>query len=166
MSRTVRETRVLSWETPPVPAGWPLSPHRLSHGRRRRRHRRSHLLRAVTQRYLPLRARKPRAWSRWTKTGTAINVRWDEPARKPETWEKWVKASPGPPDLALRGGFQSVGGSGDTALGGGAPTSGAVSGGQRAEQRARYRVDGYSNECPRHRHRRQRLLAPQETTSG
>lgn len=122
------------------------------------------------------RRRKPRAWGRWTKNGSVLSIRWDDSSRKPETWKKWFETRPGSPGLGLKGRFQSLGGGGNTALGGdvmvaawnsyeflpdGTVTSGGGSGGssegagtgvsvvtgsQKAEQRGRYRVDGYSIE--------------------
>lgn len=122
------------------------------------------------------RRRDPRAWGRWTRSGPTISIRWDDPKRKPETWEKWTDTRPGPAGFGLKGRYQSLSGGGNTALGGdvmiaawshyefspdGTVTSGGggggssggggtgvsvVTSGRRAEQRGRYRIDGYSLE--------------------
>ncbi len=120
------------------------------------------------------RARKPRAWGRWTRNGFTVSIRWNDPRRKPETWDKWFVARPGDPALALSGLYQSIGGGGNTALGGdfiaaawkdfrfspnGIVTAGAGSGSysggsgtgvsvatssQKAAQQARYRIERYT----------------------
>ena len=73
-----------------------------------------------------------REWGRWTKTGTVIIIRWDDSPRKLESWKSGSTRVP-VRRIWLQGRFQSVGGSGNSALGG-------------DKQQARYRVDGYSIE--------------------
>lgn len=64
------------------------------------------------------RRRKPRAWGRWTESGGRLSIRWDVPARKPETWDKWFVARPADDGMRLSGHYGSIGGGGNTALGG------------------------------------------------
>lgn len=122
------------------------------------------------------RRRKPRAWGRWTLKGSQVEILWNDARRKPETWNKWFVARPGAISSKLQGRSQSLGGVGNTALGGdvqvvawsgyeflpdgrvtigggaGASNGGGgtgvsvATGSRRAEQTARYRVDGYSHE--------------------
>lgn len=122
------------------------------------------------------RRRKPRAWGRWSKSGDTISIRWDDARKKPETWTKWFVARAGAGDFRLDGRYQSMGGGGNTALGGdtmtvawngyefrpdGGMTTGggaAVSSGgsgtgvsvvgssRRGPRSGRYRIDGYAIE--------------------
>lgn len=64
------------------------------------------------------RAREPKHWGNWTKNGANINIRWNDPRSKPETWEKWYVARPGTEGMPMAGFYQSLGGGGNTALGG------------------------------------------------
>lgn len=64
------------------------------------------------------RARKPKWWGTWTKEGEKISIRWNDPRSKPETWERWFAARPGTEAMALTGLYRSMGGGGNTALGG------------------------------------------------
>jgi hypothetical protein len=122
------------------------------------------------------RGRKPRAWGRWARRGSVIAITWNDARRKPETWEKWFNGRPGEPGLPLSGRYRSIGGGGNTALGGdvmvaawkdmvfspnGTVVSGGGSGGfsggqgtgvsvatssRQAQRQARYRIDGYQIE--------------------
>jgi hypothetical protein len=122
------------------------------------------------------RTRRPRAWGRWTKNSAAIAITWNDARRKPERWDKWFNAKPGPPGFTLNGFYRSIGGGGNTALGGdvivaawknvefsadGTVTSGGGSGGtsggggtgvgvtassRDVRQRARYHIEEYAIE--------------------
>lgn len=63
-------------------------------------------------------SKKPRAWGRYTKTANSISIRWSDPRRKPETWDKWFVAKAGTNGMPLSGNFRSIGGGGNTSLGG------------------------------------------------
>ena len=114
------------------------------------------------------RRRKPRAWGRYTKNGSTLSIRWDDSRRKPEAWEKWFVAKAGTEGMRLSGRYQSIGGGGNTSLGGtvmvaawsnyrfspdGIVTSDQGSGGgtpnvsvlsQQAAKRAAYQISGYT----------------------
>jgi|GEM_PF-3721186 len=67
------------------------------------------------------RKRRPGAWGRWTRNGETIRIEWNQVSkriRKPETLEKWFVAQPGPRGMQLQGRYQSLGGGGNTAMGG------------------------------------------------
>jgi hypothetical protein len=64
------------------------------------------------------RARKPRAWGGWRRSGSGISIRWNDPGRKPEQWDKWFIARPGAEGMTLAGLFRAMGGGGNSALGG------------------------------------------------
>lgn len=114
------------------------------------------------------RRQKPRAWGRWSEAPGRLSIQWNDSRRKPETWDKWFVARPASPGMKLSGRFTSIGGGGNTALGGnvmiaawsdytfqpdGTVTSGGGAGGgnpsvtvhsERARQSAHYNADGYS----------------------
>lgn len=114
------------------------------------------------------RQKKPREWGRWTKNGNTIAIQWNNPKRKPETWDKWFVAKAGDPGMSISGQYRSIGGGGNTALGGstmvaawsnfqfspdGTVTSSSGAGGgnpnvtvlsQRAAKQARYHIDNYT----------------------
>lgn len=111
---------------------------------------------------------QPRKWGKWTKNGSALAITWNDAKRKPETWDKWFVARPWPQGMTLSGLFTSIGGGGNTALGGstivaawnnyrfspdGTVTNGRGAGGsspgvavssKKADQQARYKVDKYA----------------------
>jgi hypothetical protein len=114
------------------------------------------------------RRKKPRAWGRYVKNGSTLSIRWDDGRRKPETWDKWFVAKAGTESMRLSGLYQSIGGGGNTSLGGsiivaawsnyrfspdGTVTSDRGSGGgspnvavlsQQAAKRAAYRISSYT----------------------
>lgn len=114
------------------------------------------------------RRRDPRGWGKWTRSGGVISIQWDDARRKADRWEKWVETRAGAPGKTLTGTYRSISGGGNTALGGdamvvawglyeffadgtvvvggGASSSNSTvtTGARRAEQRARYRIDGYT----------------------
>jgi len=114
------------------------------------------------------RRKKPRAWGRYARNGSALSIRWDDSRRKPETWDKWFVAKAGTESMRLSGLYQSIGGGGNTSLGGsiivaawsnyrfspdGTVTSDQGSGGgspnvavlsQQAAKRATYQISSYA----------------------
>lgn len=64
------------------------------------------------------RQEKPKLWGHWTKHGNTISIQWNDPSQKTESWDKWYVARPGTPGMALSGNYRSIGGGGNTALGG------------------------------------------------
>lgn len=67
------------------------------------------------------RQRRPAAWGRWTRSGDTIRIEWNPGSRgprKPETLTKWFVALPGSSGMTLQDSYQSLGGGGNTALGG------------------------------------------------
>ncbi|BDC47916.1 hypothetical protein F183_A02320 [Bryobacterales bacterium F-183] len=64
------------------------------------------------------RTSKPRTWGRWKQTGAELSIEWDDPKRKPSQWKKWFVAKPGDQGMTLTGAYRSMGGTGNSALGG------------------------------------------------
>lgn len=125
------------------------------------------------------RGRNPRAWGKWSREGSITRIEWNDAKRKPQEWKKWFTARPGDPGMRLSGHYRSMGGGGNTALGGdvmiaawnnmtfspdGTVTtgggSGASSGGggtgvsvttrsRKAPQQARYSISGFTMQLER-----------------
>ncbi len=69
------------------------------------------------------RQRRPQSWGRWVKSANQITINWNgrdrkgQP-RKPSVWDKWFIARSGSSGTQLSGSYQSIGGGGNTAIGG------------------------------------------------
>lgn len=64
--------------------------------------------------------KRPKGWGRWSRNGEEISLQWDDPQRKPSLWKKssWHLARSAPGGYQLSGAYGSIGGGGNTALGG------------------------------------------------
>lgn len=117
---------------------------------------------------------KSKAWGRWTQAaGNELSINWDDPKRKPSQWKKWFVVKPGAKGMTLSGAYRSMGGGGNSALGGtstiaawsnmefaadGTVTTGGGAGSytsgpggtsvatssKRAPQRVSYEIDGFA----------------------